>query len=103
MSQIIQKLESLETMLPCRRELPERIVGQEILVRDPDTGQVHFLNPTAGLVWQSCDGKTSLGECVRLLRAKFDVPEEADIAADVSEIVADFAQRGILDVSHAVV
>ena len=94
-------IKDMETILPPRRDLPQRTVGQEVLVRDPDTGQVHFLNPTAALIWQSCDGATSLDACVRLLRTTFSIPEDIDLATDVGEIVTDFAQRGILHAHRA--
>jgi len=83
--------------LPRRRDLPSRVVGKEVLVREPGIGKVHFLNPTAALVWECCDGKTSARECERRMRAAFTIAAEADIAADIRQTVADFAQRGLID------
>lgn len=66
-------------------------------MRDAVSGQVHFLNPTAAVVWECCDGRTSLAACVARLRASFTIPEAADIAADVRETVAGFRQKGLMD------
>jgi PqqD family protein of HPr-rel-A system len=85
-----------ETTLPLRRDLPHRAVGQEVLVRDPETGKVHFLNATAGVVWECCDGRTSRRDCERRLREAFVMPDNIDLAADIRETLADFEQRGLI-------
>jgi PqqD family protein of HPr-rel-A system len=86
-----------EKQLPRRRELPTRVVGQELLVRDPQSGQVHFLSATAALIWDCCDGQTSFAECASRLNAAFAIPEGVDIGADIREALDDFARRGLLD------
>lgn len=82
--------------LPQRRLLAARAAGQETLLSDPDTGQVHFLNATAALVWECCDGKTTLTECVQRLRQTFVIPPDVDVAADIKTILTDLQQRGLL-------
>jgi hypothetical protein len=84
-------------MLPRRRGLAARTVGQEVLVRDPESGKVHFLNGTAAVIWECCDGATSPGECERRLRESFTIPPEVDLAADIRETVAGFAEKGLID------
>ena len=39
----------------------------EVLVYDLNRNKAHCLNQTAALIWNRCDGKTSVGELVRLL------------------------------------
>ena len=51
------------------QELPD-----EVLVYDRDTHQAHCLNPTAQLVWQHCDGKTSVAQMVRILEQELPPP-----------------------------
>lgn len=82
--------------LPKVRSLTARAAGEDTLLSDPGDGKVHFLNATAALVWQCCDGRTSLDNCVRLLRETFTIPPEADVAADVRAVLADLEQRGLL-------
>ncbi len=82
--------------LPLRRDLPSRQTGDELLVRDPASGQVHFLNPTAAVIWQSCDGATSVQACAEALRARFAVPNSVDLAQDVLRTVAAFERQGLI-------
>lgn len=49
-----------------------REVGEDLVVYDETTHRVHSLNRTAALVWQHCDGRTSVDELARLLSAKGD-------------------------------
>ncbi len=53
------------------QELPD-----EVLVYDQDTHQAHCLNPTARLVWQHCDGETSVAQMVRILEQELPPPVE---------------------------
>jgi hypothetical protein len=84
------------TPLPHAKPLPARQVGDEMLVRSPDTGEVHFLNPTAALIWGLCDGTTSVAQCEAQLRARFRIPESIDLRADIDEVVCGFRERGML-------
>ena len=89
--------ESMDFVLPKRRALPERPAGADVLLRDPSGGGVHFLSPTAAVVWECCDGRTTTAQCVARLRGAFAVPEGVDLAADVLETVKDFQRRGLLE------
>jgi hypothetical protein len=84
-------------VLPRQRALPGRPAGGDTLLRDPDTGTVHFLSPTATVVWECCDGKTSASECLTRLRTAFAIPEGTDLSADLAETVEDFRLRGLLE------
>jgi len=35
-------------------------IGDELIVYDQDRSRAHCLNPTSSLVWQSCDGQTTV-------------------------------------------
>jgi hypothetical protein len=83
--------------LPLRNDYSYNEAGKEIIVQDTAKGIVHFLNPTAALVWKRCDGKTTLQECEDLLRSSFKVPATADLAADLRRILDDFAQTGLVE------
>ncbi len=86
-----------ETRMPKRRELPSMPAGNESIVRDPGSGQVHFLNATAAIVWECCDGRTTTGECAARIRGAFDVPADADLAADIGATLDGFAGKGMLE------
>lgn len=84
-----------EDLLPRRRDLPTRAAGQDLLVREPETGGVHFLNAAAAVVWDCCDGVTPISDCASRLRERFAVPADTDLAADIHAIAADLAERGL--------
>jgi hypothetical protein len=83
--------------MPLRRDLPFRPAGQEGLVRDPQNGKVHFLNATASVIWECCDGETTVAECERRLRTTFVIPADAAVGDDIREVVRDFGRRGLLE------
>ncbi|MGV3721853.1 MAG: PqqD family protein [Actinomycetota bacterium] len=83
--------------LPRRKSLPSQRVQGELLVEDPATAIVHFLNPSAAFIWEACDGETSAAMCAERLRSAFTVPEEVDLARDIRDTVLDFRRRGILE------
>ncbi|MEZ5827644.1 MAG: PqqD family protein [Hyphomicrobiales bacterium] len=45
------------------------------IIDHSERGTVHFLNPTAVLVYESCDGKRSVGEIVALVQRTFGLEE----------------------------
>ena len=90
-------MEFTNFLLPRQRALPGRPAGGDTLLRDPDTGTVHFLSPTATVVWECCDGKTLASECLARLRTTFAVPEGTDLTADLAETVEDFRRKGLLE------
>ena len=89
----------IENQLPLRRDLPTRAAGQDLLVREPENGGVHFLNSTAAVVWNCCDGKTQVQDCADQIRAAFTIPADIDVIADIREIVVDLAGRGLFEES----
>lgn len=82
--------------LPRRKALPSQSVQTELLIQDPVTRQVHFLNPSAVVIWEACDGETTVGECAARLRAAFDIPDGVDLAADIQETLRDFRRNGLI-------
>lgn len=51
-------------------------LDDEVLVYDLNTNKAHCLNRTSALVWQCCDGRTTVAEAARRLA------QEAEVAAD---------------------
>jgi hypothetical protein len=63
-------------MLPVAKTegmIVEELAG-ETLVYDNTRKKAHCLNPTAALVWRSCDGHTSVGEIAERLRTDLGAP-----------------------------
>jgi hypothetical protein len=88
---------SAESKLPKRKPLPQRMAGEELFITDPATGQVHFLNATAALVWECCDGAVSLQDCSERLRACFEMPKDVNLINDISDIIRLFEKQGLLE------
>jgi len=73
-----------------------RTIDGEALVVQPQDGMMNVLNDVGALVWESCDGTRTIAEIARLVRAKYDVSEEAALA-DVAEFVRDLQDKGLVE------
>jgi hypothetical protein len=69
-------------------------VSGETLVYDRSSKKAHCLNPTAALVWRSCDGKTSLAEMAARLRVELDAPADEKL---VRLSLARLAEANLLE------
>ncbi len=86
----------------CHRQAPELEINEAtdgFLVYQRDRDRLHFLNPTAALVLESCDGTLPAHELPALVAAAFalDVSPTDDIAACVTALLAE----GLLVASDA--
>ncbi len=73
-----------------------REVGDEIVVLDIATNQVHQLNATASFIWRLCvEGAPAEDMAVRLSEA-FDIDEET-ARRDTSTLVADLRRLRLLE------
>jgi hypothetical protein len=76
--------------------VPRRVEGyaveqldSEVLLYDPRRTAVVYLNSTALLVWQLCDGRRSSADIIHLLaRAFHDSPQVSDDVAAALELLA---------------
>lgn len=86
-----------DAVMPRRRGLPDRRLDNELMVRDPENGRVHFLNPTAALIWNCCDGQQRVADCVQQIRLTFAIPASIDVMADVRTTLTELARKRLLD------
>jgi hypothetical protein len=56
-----------------------RELDDETLVYDKQRDKAHCLNQTAALVWEQCDGKTTVAQVARSLQSKLSVPVDSDV------------------------
>jgi len=65
-------------MLPCARRdgLLVHELGDELVVYDEERHRAHNLNRTAALIWQQCDGQTTIEDMVLLLRTQLNFPAD---------------------------
>ncbi|GIV80000.1 MAG: hypothetical protein KatS3mg050_4394 [Litorilinea sp.] len=71
-------------------------MGEELVVYDPEAQKIHFLNGTASLVWQLCDGRHPLPELAAALHIRFHVPADRNVEADVEALLAELDRQGLL-------
>lgn len=72
-----------------------RAAGNESLVHDPATGQVHVLNATAARILQRCTGTVSLAQIVDELVTACGA-DRARVTRDVVSISSAFKALGLL-------
>lgn len=74
--------------------LSERF-GDETLVVDSEDGQIHILNPTAGVVWGCLDGSVSIEELAGELSQAYRAPLE-QVRRDTLQMVRDLGSLRLL-------
>jgi hypothetical protein len=63
---------------------------------DRKAGLIHQLNQTANLVWERCDGQSSIEEIANYLQQLFEVDEKTAVK-DVMEAVRQLRELNLLE------
>lgn len=72
-------------------------MDNEVLLFNPHNQMVLYLNETASLIWQLCDGERSLPEMIELLVEAY--PEAAStIPGDVERTLHQFLQKKVISI-----
>ncbi len=74
----------------------EKDLSGEYLFYDHAGDRVHVLNGTAREIYLLCDGSRTLAAIAKSLGTMYDVAETKALG-DVSAIVAELAERGLVD------
>jgi len=75
----------------------EEIDGETLLYHLGQTKTV-YLNESATIIWQLCDGKRSIKDIVAMLQSHY--PDQADsIENDVSAAIDQFVEEGAVELS----
>jgi hypothetical protein len=69
-------------------------VDGEVVAYETQADRVHYLNPTAGLILEFCDGTTSTAQIAALVREAYALPEAP--LDEVIRCVADLRNTGIV-------
>jgi len=84
----------------CRRtSLTPRAVDDSLLILDRSRGQLHQLNPTAGFIWDRCDGARQISDIAARLVEAFDV-DYATAERDVLLTVRRLGEHGLLTINN---
>jgi PqqD family protein of HPr-rel-A system len=78
-----------------RGDLDRVEIDDETVVYDPTTGEVHYLNATAALVFELCDGSGSVQEIAGDLAEAFGLPDD-EVVEQVESLVAALREAGLL-------
>ncbi len=86
-------------MKPLRRstELVAMELEDEIVIYDEREDVIHHLNPTAAIIWRSCDGSATVGELALALSASAGLPADR-IRRDVARAVRQLGDAGLMAV-----
>ncbi|MDT8388495.1 MAG: PqqD family protein [Thiogranum sp.] len=79
-----------------RPELTVQQVGDESLVLDLDSGQIHQLNASAAWILAQCNGENSVESIIRDFAAYFALDTEA-AAGDVGTTIEQLSQVRVID------
>jgi hypothetical protein len=69
-------------------------VSDGYIVYQPERDRVHYLNHTAVLLLELCDGKTRAGDLAELLKSAFAL--SAPPTSEVSECLAKLFEEGLV-------
>ncbi len=71
------------------------ILDDEIILFQPASSQILYLNQSSSLIWQLCDGQRTVDDIIALLHTTY--PQSASqIRANVLDILLTFAKCGAL-------
>jgi len=76
-----------------------RAAPDGIVVYNPGRDRLHYLNPTAALLLESCDGTLAAAELPALLAAAFDLP--APPTGEVENCLTTLLDQGLLVAARA--
>jgi len=84
-----------------RNRFVVRDIGEEgVMVYDQKRDEVHFLNPTAYLIWTLSKENKSSNEIEKTLRDKYYPRGQRDISLDVKTCLKELREKELLSISH---
>lgn len=78
-----------------------RDIGEEgVMVYDQKRDEVHFLNPTAYLIWTLSKENKSSNEIEKTLRDKYHPKGQRDISLDIKACLKELREKELLSIFH---
>ena len=84
-----------DTKLSIPPQVMSRLVDDETVLLDLESGMYFGLDGVGQLIWQSVSEGKTLGEIAGVISAEYEV-EEAQALADLLEFTSDLVERGLL-------
>ncbi len=85
----------LETKPTIPPQVMSRVVGDDTVLLDLESGMYFGVDGVAKRIWESISEGRSLGETAEVIASEYEV-DEAQAQADVLKFVTDLAERGLL-------
>ena len=86
---------NIDTKLTIPTQVMSRLVGDETVLLNLETGLYFGLDGVGQVIWESVSAGENLGSAVEAIVAGFDVDED-QAAADVLTFAATLVERGLL-------
>ena len=84
-----------ETRLSIPTQVMSRLVGDETVLLDLQSGMYFGLDGVGKRIWESISDGLTLGETAEVIMSEFEV-DEATAQSDVIAFVSDLVERGLL-------
>ena len=85
----------LETKPTIPPQVMSRVVGDDTVLLDLESGMYFGVDGVAKQIWESISEGRSLGETAEVIASEYEV-DEASAQADVLEFVSELVARGLL-------
>ena len=72
-----------------------QLVGDEFILLDNASGQVHQLNVTASFIWEKCNGDNSIEDIASALTEAFELTQQQAVQ-DVRTVLEDFQSKSLV-------
>jgi hypothetical protein len=89
---------SLTTRLSVPPQVISRLVGDETVILDLESGMYFGLDGVGKIIWESISDGRSLGEAAEVVYSEYQV-DEATALADVIEFATNLVDRGLLEIT----
>lgn len=71
-------------------------LGDETMLYDTRSENVHILNSTARAIWNLCDGVRTVGDIQDALTGQYADTDPAQVVKDVQGTIDDFAKKKLV-------
>ena len=85
----------LDTRLSVPRQVTSRLVGDETVLLDLESGMYFGLDGVGKRIWEAIDEGLTLREIAAIIVSEYEV-DEIQAQADTIEFVGDLVERGLL-------
>lgn len=80
-----------------KKDLPEQVMGEELMVFDSDSDKVHVLNKTSAFIW-GCLGDELDEEAIRQrLEKTFDLSAVKDVPEVIRTALRQLAEKDLVE------